>query len=189
VVGSQAPEDLALHEVALRAPLDPANPALDSVRIVCGEKRVHVLFSDQTRALAQISCDADGCGDAQPIANDIAGYSALSSDDGLIVAYAAPLIGSVVHVVRLDRAGKPNAQPIMPAACWEPLGGMCGVPTLVRDEQRLVLTARDGADLLALESTDQGRTFTTLSGLVIGTGFEDSTTSPLKQHRLKKGLE
>jgi hypothetical protein len=66
---------------------------------------------------------------------------------------------------------------------------MCGTPTLIRDAQRLVLAARDGADLLALESTDLGRTFSTLSGLVVGTGFEASTTSPLQQHRLKKGLQ
>ncbi|HEY2734694.1 MAG TPA: hypothetical protein VGI70_11950, partial [Polyangiales bacterium] len=189
VVGAQAPQDLALREVALRAPLDRTNPALDEVRIVCDGDRAHVLFSDDKRALASISCDADGCSEPSAIASDIAGYSALSNDDGLVVAYAAPLIGSVVHIVRLGRDGKPNAQPVTPAACWEPLGGMCGLPTLVRDAQRLVLAARDGADLLALESTDQGRTFQTLSGLVIGTGFESSTTSPLKQHRLKKGLE
>ena len=66
---------------------------------------------------------------------------------------------------------------------------MCGIPSLIADPHRLVLTARDRSDLLALESTDGGVSFTTLSGLVGAAKIEQSTTSPLKQHRVRKGLE
>jgi hypothetical protein len=182
-------EDISLHDVALNMPLDGDNPAFDEVRVFCAAEHVHVLFTNREHALQQIACDAQGCGPLQEIARDVTGYSAVSAGEDLVVAFAAPLIGSVVRVTRLNREGRVTAQASTPAACWEPLGGMCGTPTLIRDEQRLVLAARDGADLLALESTDQGRTFSTLSGLVVGTGFETSTTSPLQQHRLKKGLQ
>jgi hypothetical protein len=66
---------------------------------------------------------------------------------------------------------------------------MCGTATLVADEQRMILTARDRSDLLALESTDGGKTFTTLSGLAGAGTIEQSTTSPLEQHRRRKGID
>jgi hypothetical protein len=182
-------EPLSVLDVALRAPLDADNPAFDEVRLLCDAERAHVLFTNITHALQQITCDANGCGQPQEIARDVSGYSAVSAGEALVVAFAAPLNAGVVQVIRVDREGHAVARASTPAACWEPLGGMCGTPTLIRDAQRLVLAARDGADLLALESTDLGRTFSTLSGLVVGTGFEASTTSPLQQHRLKKGLQ
>jgi hypothetical protein len=182
-------EPLSVLDVALRAPLDADNPAFDEVRLLCDAERAHVLFTNITHALQQITCDANGCGQPREIARDVSGYSAVSAGDALVVAFAAPLNAGVVQVIRVDREGHAVARASTPAACWEPLGGMCGTPTLIRDAQRLVLAARDGADLLALESTDLGRTFSTLSGLVVGTGFEASTTSPLQQHRLKKGLQ
>jgi hypothetical protein len=182
-------EPLSVLDVALRAPLDADNPAFDEVRLLCDGERAHVLFTNLTHVLQHITCDADGCGPPLEIAHDVSGYSAVSAGDALVVAFAAPLNAGVVQVIRVDREGRSVAQAHTPAACWEPLGGMCGTPTLIRDAQRLVLAARDGADLLALESTDLGRTFSTLSGLVVGTGFEASTTSPLQQHRLKKGLQ
>jgi hypothetical protein len=182
-------EPLSVLDVALRAPLDADNPAFDEVRLLCDAERAHVLFTNITHALEQITCDANGCGQPQEIARDVSGYSAVSAGEALVVAFAAPLNAGVVQVIRVDREGHAVARASTPAACWEPLGGMCGTPTLIRDAQRLVLAARDGADLLALESTDLGRTFSTLSGLVVGTGFEASTTSPLQQHRLKKGLQ
>jgi hypothetical protein len=182
-------EPLSVVDVALRAPLDADNPAFDEVRLLCDAERAHVLYTNITHALQQITCDANGCGQPQEIARDVSGYSAVSAGEALVVAFAAPLNAGVVQVIRVDREGHAVARASTPAACWEPLGGMCGTPTLIRDAQRLVLAARDGADLLALESTDLGRTFSTLSGLVVGTGFEASTTSPLQQHRLKKGLQ
>ena len=53
----------------------------------------------------------------------------------------------------------------------------------------MILLARDGPDLLALETTDEGRSFGQLSGFRRQAAFETSTTAPLQQHRRKKGLE
>jgi hypothetical protein len=180
-------QELAVHDVALLAPLHDDNPALDHVRMLCDAGHAHLLFTTDRQELEQISCDAQSCSPARSVANDVAGYSAVTDGDALVVAFAGILQAAVVRVLRLERADPARA--IAPAACWEPLGGMCGTPTLVRDAQRLVLTAHDGTDLLALESTDHGRTFSTLSGLVVGGSFEPSTTSPLQQHRRRKGLE
>ena len=56
----------------------------------------------------------------------------------------------------------------VPGPCWERWGGMCGEPTFSRAGDRLVLAARSGADLMALESSDAGRGWSELSstGLV-----------------------
>jgi hypothetical protein len=185
-------QELAVHDVALLAPLHDDNPALDHVRMLCDAGHAHLLFTTEHQELELISCDAQSCTAARSVAKEVAGYSAVTDGDAVVVAFAGMLQAAVVRVLRLERADREAtdpARPIAPAACWEPLGGMCGTPTLVRDAQRLVLTAHDGTDLLALESTDHGRTFSTLSGLVVGSTFEPSTTSPLQQHRRRKGLE
>jgi hypothetical protein len=42
---------------------------------------------------------------------------------------------------------------------------MCGVPVLARLGSRIVLGAREGTDLLALESPDEGATWEPLRGI------------------------
>jgi hypothetical protein len=113
--------------------------------------------------------------------------SALPTAEGYLLALGNP--ADQVRVLRVDRTGAPLAAPLAPAACFEPPNGMCGTPSLVADAQRIVLVARDRSDLLALESTDGAKSFVTLSGLA-GTGtIEQSTTSPLEQHRKRKGID
>ena len=189
VDGAHAVKELSTVDRALRPPLDLDDPARDQLRLVCEGERAQLLFNTQSGVLEQLSCDAESCGAPVELARDVSSYAALANGDDLIVAFAGFQQAAVVRVLRADRSGTPRGQPITPSACWEPLGGMCGIPTLTRDTQRIVLTARDGADLLALESTDRAQTFTTLSGLVVGGSFEPSTTSPLQQHRIRKGLD
>jgi hypothetical protein len=179
--------ELLVRDGPVLRPLHEENPALDQVRMLCDAGHAHLVLISGQHELQWIRCDAQGCGHVRSVAQDVTAFSAVSDGDGLVVAYAGLLDAAVVRVTRL--ADDSVGQAITPAACWEPLGGLCGTPTLVRDAQRLVLTAFDGSDLLALESRDHGRTFTTLSGLVVGSGFEPSTTSPLQQHRRRKGLE
>jgi hypothetical protein len=181
--------ELLVQDVALLAPLHDENPALDQVRLLCDTARAHLLFTSAQHELSEFTCDADSCSASPSIAQHVVGFSAVTDGDGLIVAFAGSLQEAVVRVLRLDARGIAQSQALAPAACWEPLGGMCGTPTLVRDAQRLVLTAHDGSDLLALESRDRGRSFATLAGVVVVGSFEPSTTSPLQQHRRRKGLE
>jgi hypothetical protein len=183
-----ASQELTLIEDALRAPLDAEDATRDQVRLLCEGERAHLLYRNKADELKQVRCDAEGCGAPSTLVKDVAGFAALATRDDVIVAFAGLQQAAVVRVLTLDPSGAPRAAPITPAACWEPLGGMCGTPSLVRDEQRVILTARDGADLLALESTDHAHSFVTLSGFVAARSFEPSTTSPLHQHRVRKGL-
>ena len=179
--------ELSVRDGALAPALDAENPALDQVRVLCDDTRMQLLFTTATHALHWLGCEPERCTPARLVAKDVTSYSAVNDGDAVIAAFAGPLDAAVVRVVRMQ--GERISTPIAASACWEPLGGMCGTPTLIRDAQRLVLTARDGSDLLALESRDHANSFTTLSGLVVSSGFEPSTISPLKQHRLRKGLE
>ena len=66
---------------------------------------------------------------------------------------------------------------------------MCGQPTLVADSGRLLLCARDGSDLLAIESEDAGRTWKSMSGLQVSNAAPTDADAPMRQHRLRKGLD
>jgi hypothetical protein len=67
-------------------------------------------------------------------------------------------------VTRLADDGTAIGRPLPPAACFDE-GGFCGQPILGAGGGRIVLAAREQADLLALETTDGGRTWITLRGL------------------------
>ena len=66
---------------------------------------------------------------------------------------------------------------------------MCGQPTLVTDGSRLLLCAREGSDLLALESEDGGRAWKPLSGLKVSTAINTDVNAAMEQHRKRKGLD
>jgi hypothetical protein len=65
---------------------------------------------------------------------------------------------------------------------------MWGPPLLASDGYRAVLATRDGEDLLVIESTD-GTLFATLSELTSTKAVLENALDPLRQHRLRKGLE
>jgi hypothetical protein len=180
---------LAQQELPLGAAIDPDNAALDKVRLICGEAGLRALYLSDQRELWQIGCDADGCKAPRSLASNVYTFSALLDGASSVVAYSGGPLAPIIRVARFDSQGGIESGPLTPGACWEPLGGMCGTPLLQADAQRIVLLAHDGGDLLGLESTDGGRSFASLSGLVTGASFENSTTSPLKQHRLRKGLD
>ena len=86
--------------------------------------------------------------------------------DAILVAY--------VHGARtaqvLRRVDDTLGDPVRPGACFregellaEPTG-MCGPPILTASDDRLIVGARDGEDVLLVQSRD-ARTFTPLEGL------------------------
>jgi hypothetical protein len=122
------------------------------------------------------------------LAAGVSSFTALHGANGSVIALGAPL--EAVRVLRLDAHAKPLGAPHIPSACFEPTSGLCGTPRLVADAQRMILTARDRSDLLALESTDGGKSWSTLSGLAgAAATIDQSTTSPLEQHRARKGMD
>jgi hypothetical protein len=184
-----AARELATREVRLPGALHGEDPALDRVRIACaGESGAQLAWVSADRQLWTSICAADSCSDPRRLASGVSSFGALHDARGSVIALGAPL--EAVRVLRLDAQLNPLGAPHMPSACFEPTGGLCGTPRLVRDAQRLILTARDRSDLLALESTDGGKTWSTLSGLAgAAATIDQSSTSPLEQHRVRKGMD
>lgn len=70
-----------------------------------------------------------------------------------------------VRVLLQGPHGERLGPPIFPAACWDDGTGFCGEPYLDARNGRILLGARDGGDLLVVESTDAGTTWREMSGL------------------------
>jgi hypothetical protein len=188
-IDPHAVKPLAEHALKLTAALDEVDAGRDRVRLLCDGTRAQLLWIDADHALTQLTCAADGCGAPSTVAARAAQFTGIFTADGSVIAYHVSMIEPAVRVIHLDARGASAGPALIPAACWEPLGGMCGPAVLASDAQRVLLLARDGPNLLALETVDQGRTFATLSGFQRGSSFEDDGASPMQQHRRRKGLE
>lgn len=174
----------------LGAPLTADDPGSDRVRVLCDEASALLVIATANGELRALRCDAERCGpgDAEPLATHVSGFDAVRTPAGALVAYSE-VEEPQLRVLRLDAHGAPRGIATTPAACWDPAGGMCGKPTLAADSGRLLLCARDGSDLLALESDDGGARWKPLSGLKVGSATSTDAKSPMDQHRLRKGLE
>jgi hypothetical protein len=185
--GAQA---LTAQPVDLAAVLDENDGSRDRVRLACSEQGARLFYIDRAQVLSQITCAADSCEPAREVARDIAQFSVAQRGASSLLAYQAGPSAPTIKLLRLDEHGAALAPPAIVASCWEPLGGMCGIPTLVSANERIVLLARDGPDLLALETGNEGHSFTSLSGFsATNRSFDPGTTSPLEQHRKRKGIE
>jgi hypothetical protein len=123
-----------------------------------------------------------------PLATHVASFDAVRASGDAVLAYSM-IEEPQLRVARLSASGQVRGPATTPAACWDPTGGMCGQPTLAADSGRLLLGARDGTDLLVLESDDGGTRWKPLSGLKIGSATSTDARSPMDQHRLRKGIE
>jgi hypothetical protein len=178
-------------DVSLRTPIDDENPARDRVQLTCDDAHAWLSFVDTSGALAVAACDASACAAPRRVADSVTSFSMQPIAErgaALLLAFSRLPPNRELRVLRLSSQAAPLAAPMTPAACWEPFGGMCGVPTLLRDGQRVILAARDSADLLAIESSDGGAHFVPLSGLKVGNALDQSNHDPMQQHRLRKGL-
>jgi hypothetical protein len=183
---SGAVRELLQRDERLQKPIHAEDRGLDRVRLLCDAERTQLLWANDAHELWIAACSAGSCDAPRKLATATATFSAVLTAEGSVLALSSP--GDEVRIQQLNARGEPNGASYVPAACFEPMSGMCGTPQLVADPHRLVLTARDRSDLLALESTDGGASFVTLSGVVSAARIEQSTTSPLEQHRVRKGL-
>ena len=186
--GEEAPNAPATLTMGLPIALDEEDPARDGVALHCQPDAVTVFARDSDGSLRRARCTADACAVGEPIASDIAGFAITQTQGGEVVATTG-LTRTGIAVYRLDAQGNVTAPPVAPAPCWDPTGGMCGQPTLVFAGKRLLLAARDGADLLTLESNDGGASWQRMSGLEIGTAVRTDTHSVMQQHRIRQGLD
>jgi hypothetical protein len=147
--------------IEARAPLRGPSPEVDSVRVACGEDRVAVGALDARGGLVVHVCTQGGCAShAWPRGGVGAFDVAVVGDDVWCLSSSE---GS--PQVRASRVPVSGTPPVV-AACWDSHTGVCGPARFATGEGRLVLTAREGSDVLALALGPNG--FEGLRGLVSG---------------------
>lgn len=151
-------------------PFHADDPARDRVRLVCDDERVVVLTlspTDQPQGgLRAQACSNDLlCGPQRTLTTEASHFAALARGDDLVIATSGTAEHGQILVQRFNALLHPIGSATAPAACWHPAEGLCGQPALVQDRERIVLTARDQSDLLAIESIDSGATWRPMSGL------------------------
>jgi hypothetical protein len=182
-------QSLTAQSIELGAPLDPEDSGGDRLRLLCEAGRAQLLFITKDLNLQELSCDQTGCTAARPLTKNVAEFDAVLRRGLSLIAYQQGPMAPAIKLLRLDEKGQPVGNPSIVATCWEPRGGMCGRPILIADAQRTALLTRDGPDLLALETVNDGRTFATLSGIAVNRTIDSSVLTPLQQHRRKKGMD
>ncbi|MEY4508453.1 MAG: hypothetical protein RLZZ450_575 [Pseudomonadota bacterium] len=120
---------------------------------------------DEQHALWTVFCPQHGdtC-ELSRIAENVDSYAALQTEQSILFAYAGPAETPQIYTRSVDLRGVPTSAAHTPSTCWLPRGGMCGAPTLARLGRRVVLAARDGTDLAAVESPDLGHSWQPLHG-------------------------
>ncbi len=132
-------------------PLRVSPPDRGTLRLVCDGDQVEV-WARQDGGLVRARCTVDACAPPEAVvARGVDRYDVVRFDGASWVAHAAGSEGAV-RLTAL-RAGEAPAT-VTPAACWTPTSGLCGEPRLAADARRMVLVARQGADLRVLETAD-----------------------------------
>jgi hypothetical protein len=150
-------------------------PAYDRVRNVClPDGRVLSLVRDRDDKLQAIACAPGGAAcKVELIASNVASFAALllepepkkGAKQRVLVAHAGSKNLAQIQLRELDLDGSVRGDARTVSACWAPLGGLCGAPVLARVGARVLLGAREGTDLMMLESPDDGTRWEPLRGL------------------------
>jgi hypothetical protein len=151
------------------------DPKHDRVQNLClhgGHALTFVRSSDDK--LQAIACQAGAARcSVTLVATNVVSFAALSLEPELkknakeraLVAYAGSKNLAQIQLRELDALVALRGEPRIAAACWAPLGGLCGTPLLDRVGSRVLLGAREGTDILMLESPDEGVSWEPLRGL------------------------
>lgn len=143
----------------------PANARPDRLSLACNEAGVTIVQPEEdTPRIAWWRCDADGCDALPPIAARARHVQAIREGDTTVVAFAEGRNAQVRVVVMNDGATAPTP-PQAVAPCFGDDGGHCGRPVLTARNGRILVGARDGSDLLVVETVDGGRTWLPMRGL------------------------
>lgn len=151
---------LLQHTDAIEHALHAKDPALDRLQLLCRGNYSQLIWSNATNELWNSVCERTRCNAPARLAERVTRFTALLAPPRRLVAFGNP--ADEIRVLRLDSRGNPLGKAYTPAACFEPRSGMCGTPGLILAGKRVILTARDHSDLLVLESTDDGASFTSL---------------------------
>jgi hypothetical protein len=182
-------QPLVAQHIELGTPLDPEDSGGDRLRLLCEDGRAQLLFVSKDLSLQELSCDSKRCSDTRVLTKNVAEFDAVRRRGLTMIAYQQGPVAPTIKLLRLDEKGNLAGNPTVVGPCWDPLGGLCGRPILISDPQRTALLTRDGPDVLALETTNDGRTFATLSGIPVNRAPDSGTLTPMQQHRKRKGIE
>jgi len=156
----------ASQELALgREVLHEKDPLRDRVRALCLPDRIIAFARTLDDKLWQLTCPhgAEQCTRAL-LAEHVTSFTALDTGTALLAAFAGSDERAQIRVQRLDHTGKSLGPSEIPSPCWDPRGGMCDQPQLHKLGARVLLSARDQTDLIALESPDDGLTWRSVGG-------------------------
>jgi hypothetical protein len=146
--------------LAVEHAIDPQHPGRDRVRSVCRPEGAVVVAREANDQLTAIVCrDLDAPCRKLHVASGVDHFSVLASGPGALIAYASAELPQV-RVQTIEQAEARLAPAHIPGACWT-RSGLCSAPNLARLGSRILLVAPDKTDLLALESSDEGKTFRT----------------------------
>ena len=136
-----------------------------TLRAVADALVLGAVVLDRDRRVHAIRC-APACVGWREIGRGVRAFEAAALRGAIVIATVQRARGAQV-VRRLDDE---LSSPVRPGACFregelvaEPTG-MCGPPLMVAGEDRVIVGARDGEDVLVVQSED-GRTFVPLRGL------------------------
>ena len=152
-----------VHDDGRRARLDDTPEG--TLRAVADPLVLGAVVLDRQRRVHAIRC-APACDGWREIGRGVRAFEAAALHGAILIAIVQRARGAQVGRRLDDELGPP----VRPGACFregelvaEPTG-MCGPPLMVAGDDRVIVGARDGEDVLAVESQD-GRTFVPLRGL------------------------
>jgi len=174
--------------VKLHAPLHATRPAQDRVKLRCDAATLQLVWLDDAGRLSLTRCAGPAsCEAPLALAQDVRRFDAVALPDALLIARSR---GGSDADVRTQRVTAGGVEPeLRTAPCWDPTGGFCDLPVLVADGPRVLLVAREGTDLLVVESRDAGRSWQGAAGLQVYDAADTGNSAPMDQHRLRKGLD
>jgi hypothetical protein len=151
--------------LALGAPIDAEDRGRDRVRRLCVASGMLASALDVQHQLWAIYCPRDGSScERELVAREVESYAVLTTERSVLFAYAGSVDAPQIRTRSTDLTGVPSGPESTPSVCWKPSSGMCGAPSLAQLGRRIVLSARDGTDLSAIESPDLGHSWRPLHG-------------------------
>lgn len=152
--------------VATRDVIHDTDPGQDRVVRLCRKDgALSVVHTSDDELIAVFCADGEANCRSLSVAKDVRSFAALASAQGAIIAFSGDSTTPQMFVRTLDVARATLSEARIPSACWASSRGMCGRPILARLGARVVLGARQGTDLVLLESADEGVRWTTPSVL------------------------
>lgn len=138
-------------EHAARTPMRGPSHAESSVHLACDNHRLAIGSLGRDRRLTLLQCTEDGCTSQLWPLEDVNAFDVALHDGTLWVASSGDDDDRRIQVAALRERSAPSVV----AACWSTGRGMCGPARWARTRTDrgptpLVLTAREGSDVLAL---------------------------------------